>query len=77
MAAAPGLIEAAHVPCTLSEARFMFRATGADKSKAKVYEVACQEGLGYVIVTLRRKPTPRPSSSIAWQRRSRWAASPA
>ena len=50
MAAAPGLIEAAHVPCTLSEARFMFGAIGADKGKAKVYEVACQEGLGYVIV---------------------------
>jgi hypothetical protein len=50
MAAAPGLIEAAHVPCSLSEARFMFGAIGADKAKAKVYEVACQEGLGYVIV---------------------------
>ena len=50
MAAAPGLIKAAQLPCTLSEARFMFGATGADKDKAKVYEVACQEGLGYVIV---------------------------
>ena len=50
MAAAPALIQAAQLPCTLSEARYMFEATGADKGKAKVYEVACHEGLGYVIV---------------------------
>ena len=49
MADAPGLIKAAQIPCTLSEARFMFAAIGADKGRAKVYEVACQEGLGYVI----------------------------
>ncbi|HLZ83419.1 MAG TPA: hypothetical protein VKQ54_07605 [Caulobacteraceae bacterium] len=49
-AAAPGLIKAAQLPCTLSDARFMFAATGADNQKAKVYEVACREGLGYVIV---------------------------
>ena len=49
MAAAPELIKAAQLSCTLSEARFMFSAVGADKGKAKVYEVACQEGLGYVI----------------------------
>ena len=50
MAAAPGLIKATQIPCALSEARFMFDAIGADKGKAKVYEVACHEGLGYVIV---------------------------
>jgi hypothetical protein len=49
MAAAPGLIKAAQLACTLGQARFMFEATGADKAKAKVYEVACQEGPGYVI----------------------------
>ena len=50
MDAAPGLIKAAQLPCTLSEARFMFSAVGADKGRAKVYEAACREGLGYVIV---------------------------
>ena len=48
MAAAPRLIRAAQLPCTLSDARFMFSATRVDSQK--VYEVACQEGLGYVIV---------------------------
>jgi hypothetical protein len=52
MAAAPGLIKAAQLPCTLSDARFMSEA--ADKGKAKVYEVACHEGLGYVIVAPER-----------------------
>ena len=50
MADAPGLIKASQIPCVLSDARFMFSAIGADTGKAKVYEVACQEGLGYVIV---------------------------
>ena len=50
MADAPGLIKAAQIPCALSDARFMFSAIGADRRKAKVYEVACREGLGYVIV---------------------------
>ena len=53
-AAAPGLIKAAQLPCTLSEARFMFEAIGPDKGKAKVYEVACHEGLGYVIAAPER-----------------------
>jgi hypothetical protein len=49
MAAAPRLIKTAQLPCTLTQARYMFEATNAGKEKAKVYEVACQEGLGYVI----------------------------
>jgi hypothetical protein len=49
MAAAPALIKAARLPCTLSDARFMFGATDAHKEEFKVYEVACQEGVGYVI----------------------------
>ena len=50
IADAPGLIKATQLPCTLSDARFMFSAIGAETGRAKVYEVACQEGLGYVIV---------------------------
>ena len=58
MDAAPGLIKAAQIPCTLSEARFMFAAIGADKGRAKVYEVACQEGLGYVLIAKDKNPVP-------------------
>jgi hypothetical protein len=53
-AAAPELIKATQLPCTLTDARFMFAATGGDKEKAKIYEVACQEGLGYVIIAPER-----------------------
>jgi hypothetical protein len=49
MAAAPGLIKTAQLLCTLREARFISEAVNASHEKAKVYEVACQEGLGYVI----------------------------
>jgi len=58
MNAAPGLIKAARLPCTLSRARFMFDAVGTDKAKAKVYEVACQDGLGYVIIARQKGGAP-------------------
>jgi hypothetical protein len=54
MAAAPGLIKAAQLPCTLSQARFLFEAVGADKGKAKIYEIACRGGPGYVIAAPER-----------------------
>jgi hypothetical protein len=52
--AAPELIKAAQLPCIMSDARFVFETTGADKVKSKIYEVACREGAGYIIVAPQR-----------------------
>ncbi len=47
--AAPGLIAEGHLPCTLTDAREIGTGTAADKGKATLYEVACKEGLGYIL----------------------------
>jgi hypothetical protein len=49
MKAAPGLITEANVPCTLADARELGTGTAADKSQTTIYEIACKEGLGYII----------------------------
>jgi hypothetical protein len=49
MKAAPGLITEAKVPCTLVDARELGTGTAADKSETTIYEIACKEGLGYII----------------------------
>ncbi len=49
MKAAPGLITEASVPCTLADAREIGTGTAADKSQTTIYEIACKEGLGYII----------------------------
>lgn len=47
MAEAPPLVQSAGVRCSMTEARWM----GEDKTQgANIYEVACQEGLGYVLI---------------------------
>jgi hypothetical protein len=49
MKAAPELITDAHLPCTLADARLIGTGTAADKSEATIYEIACKEGLGFVV----------------------------
>jgi hypothetical protein len=49
MKAAPGLITAGNLPCTLVDARLIGTGTAADKAQATIYEVACKEGLGFVV----------------------------
>ncbi|HEX4199469.1 MAG TPA: hypothetical protein VHZ26_18685 [Caulobacteraceae bacterium] len=49
MKAAPQLITDAHLPCTLADARRIGEGTGPDKSPVTIYEIACKEGLGYVV----------------------------
>ncbi len=49
MKAAPGLITEAKIPCTLADARELGTGTAADKSQTTIYEIACKEGLGYII----------------------------
>ena len=56
MAAAPAVIAAGKVPCTLTDARLLGEAS--DGSKQKVYEVACQDSLGYVIAAKPNDPSP-------------------
>jgi hypothetical protein len=45
MKEAPAALEAAHVPCTLTDAAFIGKS-----GKSSVYEVACKEGLGYMVI---------------------------
>ena len=53
---APAAVQAAGVPCTITDAAFMTEGTTknpddpkAKEVKVKNYEVACQEGMGYVV----------------------------
>jgi hypothetical protein len=53
MKEAPAALEAAHVPCTLTDAAFLGKS-----GKSSVYEVACKEGMGYMIVGAADAATP-------------------
>ncbi len=50
----PAAIQAAGVPCTVTDAYFLGDSDQKDAAgkafKAKLYEVACKEGLGYVVI---------------------------
>ena len=51
MTAAPNLVNAAGMSCNVSDARFIGTGTGAkDHLKAKYYEVACADDMGYVLI---------------------------
>lgn len=58
MKAAPALVAAAQLPCTVTDARLMGEGTGPDKVKTTYYEVACKEGLGYVLAAKEKNPVP-------------------
>ncbi len=45
MKEAPAALEAVHVPCTLTDAAFLGKS-----GKSSVYEVACKDGMGYMII---------------------------
>jgi len=49
MKAAPGLILEAKVPCTLADARQIGTGVATDKTPTTIYEIACKEGLGYIV----------------------------
>jgi hypothetical protein len=53
MKEAPAALASAHVPCSLTEAAFIGKS-----GKSSVYEVACKEGLGYMIVGAPDAATP-------------------
>jgi hypothetical protein len=55
MKAAPALIAATHLTCTLADARMM----GTSADKTNFYEVACKDGVGYVIIA---KPNVPPTT---------------
>jgi len=55
MAEAPALAQAAGLTCTVTDARWM----GEDKKQGtNIYEVACQQGLGFVILSKAADPKP-------------------
>jgi hypothetical protein len=58
MAAAPALIQAAQLPCTLTDARLMGSAPGDDKVKLTFYEVACKDAMGYVLIAKDKVAAP-------------------
>jgi hypothetical protein len=53
MKEAPAALESAHVPCTLTDAAFIGKS-----GKSSVYEVACKDSLGYMIVGAPDAATP-------------------
>ncbi len=52
-AGVPDAVAAAKLPCTVTASHFIAEGTTTDKdkTKAKFYEVACAEGMGYVLIT--------------------------
>ncbi len=56
MKEAPAALASAHTPCTLTDAAFLGK-SGA----SSVYEVACKEGLGYVVIGAPNATTPAKS----------------
>jgi len=55
---APALLAATKVPCTMTDAYYIGGGTGTDKVHANYYEVACQQGLGYVLLAKDKVPVP-------------------
>jgi hypothetical protein len=60
MAAAPALVSAAKLNCTITDA-FMIGSASDPQSKAKqsFYEVSCKEGMGYVLVSTQGQAAPQ------------------
>jgi hypothetical protein len=54
MKEAPAVVQAAAIPCSVTDAAFVGQSTGKDDKgkeiKQSVYEVSCKEGLGYGLV---------------------------
>ncbi len=55
---APPLLTASKAPCTMTDAMYIGAGVGSDKVHASYYEVACQEGLGYVLIAKDKVPVP-------------------
>ena len=54
---APPLVQAKGIPCTITATRTITKdATMADGATASFYEVACQDGLGYVMISRNKDP---------------------
>ena len=54
--AVPPQLQAKAIPCTVTATRFIDKGTLADGAEASFYEVACQEGLGYVLISRNKEP---------------------
>jgi hypothetical protein len=52
---APALVQAAGLTCTVADARLI---AAGDKDHPSFYEVACQDGAGYVLAAKPKAPTP-------------------
>jgi hypothetical protein len=52
----PPLVAGANIPCTVTGTRFIDQGKLSDGATAKFYEVSCQEGLGYVLISRDKAP---------------------
>jgi len=53
MKEAPAVLESAHTPCTLTDAAFLGKS-----GKSSVYEVACKDSFGYIVISGADAATP-------------------
>jgi hypothetical protein len=53
---APELVQQASLPCTITASRYIDKGDLADGASASFYEVACQEGMGYVLIKRSKAP---------------------
>ena len=55
---APAFLAASKAPCTMTDAYSIGAGVGTDKVHAAYYEVACQQGLGFVLIAKDKVPVP-------------------
>jgi hypothetical protein len=53
---AASLIQQGGIPCTMTGSRFIEKGETPDKVNVSTFEVACQEGLGYVVISRDKAP---------------------
>jgi hypothetical protein len=53
---AASLVQQAGLPCTITASRFIDKGTLADGVEVSFYEVACQEGFGWVVISRSKAP---------------------
>ena len=67
---AGAFVTAAKIPCTMTDAYYIGGGAGPDKVYADYYEVACKEGLGYILSVKKKEPVPQTTDCIIMARTS-------
>jgi hypothetical protein len=61
---APAAVAAAKLPCTVTDGYYIGGGAGKDKVYTDYYEVACQQGLGYILGVRKGNPTPTTTDCV-------------